>query len=225
MYYLSKSLSIYIWSIWLQMVLERNRRNTCRRQLSERRDALSGHDWVNLEMHLEAEIELNWEMHLEAEIERTQRCTWRLRSSNFEMHLEAVIKQFWRCTWRLCSCELGGHDRASLEMHLDAKINGDWGSTWRWSIQDGRLEGRHDGSWDSIHWLTPNGGNVESWVQQGPPRDERLAGSGRQSILGRCCTHGVCSTRCMLYSVYAVLGVNSWSLHGEIERDDLASYS
>jgi len=25
----------------------------------------------------------------------------------------------------------------------------------------------------------------------------------------------------MLYSVYAVLGVNSWSCHGEIERDDL----
>jgi len=25
----------------------------------------------------------------------------------------------------------------------------------------------------------------------------------------------------MLYSVYAVLSVNSWSLHGEIERDDL----
>jgi hypothetical protein len=25
----------------------------------------------------------------------------------------------------------------------------------------------------------------------------------------------------MLYSVYAVLGVNSWSCHGRIERDDL----
>jgi len=31
---------------------------------------------------------------------------------------------------------------------------------------------------------------------------------------------GVCCTRCMLYSVYAGLGVNSWSWHGEIERDD-----
>jgi len=30
-----------------------------------------------------------------------------------------------------------------------------------------------------------------------------------------------CRTQCMLYSVYAVLGVNSWSCHGEIERDDL----
>jgi len=37
---------------------------------------------------------------------------------------------------------------------------------------------------------------------------------GRQTI-SECCT------QCMLYSVYAVLGVNSWSCHGEMERDDL----
>jgi len=30
-----------------------------------------------------------------------------------------------------------------------------------------------------------------------------------------------CCTQCMLYSVYAVLGVNSWSCQGEIERDEL----
>jgi len=38
--------------------------------------------------------------------------------------------------------------------------------------------------------------------------------TGRQTIF-QCCT------QCMLYSVYAVLGVSSWSCHGEIERDDL----
>jgi len=38
---------------------------------------------------------------------------------------------------------------------------------------------------------------------------------GRQTILGGCCT------RCMLYSVCAVQGVNSRSWHGEIERDDI----
>jgi len=37
---------------------------------------------------------------------------------------------------------------------------------------------------------------------------------GRQTIF-ECCS------QCMLYSVYAVLHVNSWSCHGEIERDDL----
>jgi len=36
---------------------------------------------------------------------------------------------------------------------------------------------------------------------------------------------GVCSTRCMQYAVYAVLGVNSCSRHGEIESDDLTSCS
>jgi len=36
-----------------------------------------------------------------------------------------------------------------------------------------------------------------------------------QTILGVCCT------RCMLYSVYAALSVNSWWWHGEMERDDL----
>ena len=34
----------------------------------------------------------------------------------------------------------------------------------------------------------------------------------------------VCCTQCMLNSVYAVLRVNPWSWHGEIERDDLTSY-
>jgi len=38
---------------------------------------------------------------------------------------------------------------------------------------------------------------------------------GRETIVGGC------STRCMLYSVYAVLSVNSSSWYGEIERDDL----
>ena len=129
------------------------------------------------------------------------------RSSNIEMYLEAVIKRVWRCTWRRCWSELEGHDWASLEMHFDVMINGDWGSTWRWSIWDGRSGGRLDGSWDSIHWLTRNRGNVESWVQQSPPRDERLPGSRRQSILGRSCTHGICCTRYILYLEYTVLGV------------------
>ena len=36
---------------------------------------------------------------------------------------------------------------------------------------------------------------------------------------------GVYCTRYMLYSMYAVLGVNILSCHGEIERDDLTLYS
>jgi len=51
------------------------------------------------------------------------------------------------------------------------------------------------------------------------------------AVLGVCCTRcmlylvyavlGVCCTWCMLDSVNAALSVNSWSWHGEIERDDL----
>jgi len=38
---------------------------------------------------------------------------------------------------------------------------------------------------------------------------------GRQTILDGSCTW------CMLYSVYALLGANSWSWHGEIGRGDI----
>jgi len=118
----------------------------------------------------------SWEMHLEAEIEWTQRCTWRPGSSelrdalrdqdwvNSEMHWEAMIDRVWRCTCRLWSSEIEG------------------------ILGRGRFGRRRDGGWDSIHWLTCNCGNVESWVQQHPRRDGKLAGSGRLSILGWCCT-------------------------------------
>jgi len=69
---------------------------------------------------------------------------------------------------------------------------------------------------------------MENWlvaVDQlgGTPEDEATCRGqleivrmkGWQTILGVCCT------RCMLYSVYAALSVNSWWWQGEIERDDL----
>jgi len=194
-------------------------------------------------------------MHSEAVIERVWRYTWRLESNECgdarggrervtsEKHLEAMIEQGWWCTWRLYSSELrdalGGCDRASLEMHLQAMIKRGWRSTRRRSMWRRSLGGRRDGTWDTIHWLTRNCGNVGNWVQHGLLSDERLAGSGTRSILGwcsmwwmqysvyavlsvcrtRCVLYsvyavlGVCCTRCMLYSVYAVLGVNSWSWH------------
>jgi hypothetical protein len=42
---------------------------------------------------------------------------------------------------------------------------------------------------------------------------------GRQTILDGCCNW------CTLYSVYAILGGNTWSWHGERERDDLTMCS
>jgi len=145
--------------------------------------------------------------------------------------MEAVIEQVWRCTWRPWS----------------SKIEGVLGGG---QSGGGSSGGRHDGSWDSIQWLTCHCANVENGVQHGVPRDERLAGSGRQSILecstrcvmysvnavlGVCCTRcmlysvyavlGVCCTWCMLYLVYSVLGVDSWSWNGGIESDDSTSCS
>ena len=173
--------------------------------LSLHNDILGSCDRATLEMHLEAEI--NW----------TERCNWRLWSIEFvdalggcdraslEMHLEAEVEWTQRCTWRAWSSkyghELGGLDRVNTEMNSEAVTDRVWRRTCRLELNEiggvlvgGQFGGRHDSSWDSIHWLTCNCGNVESWVQH-PPRDEKLAGSGSLSILGWCCT------RCMLYSV------------------------
>jgi len=166
-----------------------------------------------------------FQLHLEMEIQWAQRFTWRSWSRQFgdalggheRVNLQAIIERVWRCTWKAWSSAfgdalggwdrvnsedaLGGRDRSSLEMYSEAVTERVGRCTCRlWSsgiggvLGGGRFAGRRDGSWDSIHWVTCNCGNVESWVQH-PPRDEKLAGSGRLSILGWCCTW------CMLYSV------------------------
>jgi len=183
---------------------------------SEFGDSLGGRHQVSLEKHLEVVIEWVW------------RYTWKLWSSDYgyalrgchraslEMHLEAVIVQTWRPQLGEFGDTLGGCERASLEMHLEALIERVSRCTWRpWSSEiggalggsqsgGGSSGGRRDGRWDSSHWLTCNCGNVENWVKHGLPRDWLGAGDS-------CCWDdagcGVCSTQCMEYSVYAVLGV------------------
>ena len=179
-------------------------------------DVLGGRNQLCWEMHVETEIEwtqrCTWRPESpvfgdalgDREMEWTQRCTWRPWLSEFgdalggrdrvnsEMHLEAVIERVGRFTWRSWSINIGG------------VLGGGWsGGDWSEGGQSGgsqsggseseggRSGGMCDSSWDSIHWLTRNYGNVENWVQHGPLRAEWLAGSGRQSILGWC------STQCM----------------------------
>jgi len=164
-------------------------------------------------------------------------CTWRPwlsehRGSNrarLEMHLDAVTEWVWRYAH-------GGHESANLEAVIERVCYCPWrprsstigGVLGGGHSGSGKSEGRRHWSWDSIHRLPHNCGNVENWVQHSLPRDERLAGSRRQLILGWC------STRCMHYSgyaelqvclnlVYAVIGVNCWWLRWAIERDDLTS--
>jgi len=85
--------------------------------------------------------------------------------------------------------------------------------------------GRHSGSWSYIQRSICN------------HEHDRKTNNLWYPVLGVCCTWcmlylvyavlGVCCTWWMLYLVYActrcmhVLGVNSWSWHGEIQRDDL----
>ena len=189
----------------------------------------------------------HWEMHLEATIERVWRWIWRLRSSNSEilleaeiklnckMHLEALIERVWRWIRRPRSSNSEIHLEAEMQlnskMHFEVVIKRVCRCTWRPSLiriggvlggsrsGGGRSGGRCDGSWDSLHWLTRDRGDVESWTQNGPPRDESWPGTGRMSI------RGWFSTWCVQYFVYAVLGVNSWSLHREIHRDYSTSCS
>jgi len=153
-------------------------------------------------------------MYLEAVIKHVWRCTWRLRSSELRdglggrewaklvMHMEAVIECLGRYTWRRWSIKIGGEFEGG-------RSRGDWseggesgGSECGGSDSGGsRSGGMCDWSWDSIHWLTHNCGNVEIWVHQGPLGADRLAWSGRQLIVRWC------SMRCMQYSEYAVLSV------------------
>jgi len=169
------------------------------------------------------------EIHLEAVIEWTLSCTSWLWSSevgdtlgcHHRANMAVVIGRVRICTACLWLCELGGRDRASLE----AVIKRVWRCSWRLSssniggVLGGGLSGgdmsgtRPNGSWDSIYWVTRNCGNVEIWVQHGLPRDQ--TGWEWETV-----DHGM-----MQYAVYAVIGVNSWSWHGEIESDVLTSYS
>jgi len=144
------------------------------------------------------------------------------------MHLEAMIVRTCRTQSSEFGDALGGDDRASLEMHLQAVIERDWTSTWRRS-----MDGAPGDETLFISWFTHNNGNatmwlffwalMESWLMA-VDHLQRYAGSWSY-IQGSTHNHEneekTINLGWMLYSVYAVLGVNSWSCHGEIERDDL----
>jgi len=90
-------------------------------------------------------------MCLETETVWTQRCTWRPGSHKLgdalgdqdrvNWDLKAMVDWVWRCTWRLWSSEIGGV--------LGGRHSG-----------GGSSGGRCDGSWETIHWLNGNCGNV-----------------------------------------------------------------
>ena len=176
-------------------------------------------------------------MNLEAVIDRVWRYTWRLWSSEFgdthfedrdrvnsrccnhaslEIPFEAMIERVWICTWRAWWCKIGVRNRATLDLNLQ------------------EVDGRRAGCWDSFHQLVNLQpwecdmwlylwAVMESWLMA-VDRAGRQAGSWRY-IQGSTRNHEnegkKNNLRWILYSAYAVLGVNSWSWHGEIERDNL----
>ena len=77
------------------------------RSLSAIRGALENDDRVNSGIHSHAMSERVWRY---------------LLPGHGRANLEAVLKRVWRCTWQPWSCELAGHDQASLTMHLEAVI-------------------------------------------------------------------------------------------------------
>ena len=152
-------------------------------------------------------------MSLEVILECAWRCICWPRSSELRDALGCPDPQDWGYTWTQRSSEAifdrGGRYNFKLWLNnIRRVLGGSWSaSDWSKGGQCGgsqsggsesggdRTGGRCDGSWESIHWLTHNCGVVENWVQQGLPRGERLAGSGRQAILERY------SKKCMQYAV------------------------
>ena len=146
-------------------------------------------------------------MYFEAAIERVWRCTWRRRlcelrdaiggrnCSSVEMHMETKIERTKRCSWRTCSIEIG-------EVLGGCWSGGDGGEGSQ--SEGGRSGGMCEGTSDSICWLTSNCGNVENWVQHNLLTNWLGAGDSWSWDNAVC---GVCSTQCIQYSAYAVLGL------------------
>ena len=191
----------------LEAEIEWTQRCSWRLWQSEFGDALAGRDRVNSAMHLEGMIEKVWRCTLRRWLSEFGDALVGCDRAGLEMHCEAAIERAWRYPLGVCNF-----------LNLMAMILRVWKYTCRpWSIEiggviggsrfgGGSLGGRCDCSWDSIYWLTRNRGDLESWVQSGLPRDESWLAAGDS----RSCDDavlGVCSTRYMQYSVYAVLGV------------------
>jgi len=174
----SRSLTMY-----LEAVIKRVERCTRRPRSSELRDALGGHERVSLEMRSETVIGQVWTCTLRTWLSEVGDATGDWDWVNSDMNCKVVIERVWRCTCRLWSSRIGG------------------------VLGTRQFGGRRHASCDSIHWLTWNCGNVESWVQQHPPGDgklarrAKLAGSAKLARCGRLSILGWCCTWCMLYTV------------------------
>jgi len=214
---------------------------TPRRTIHLRFPCISVHPPMLIKDVLGGRDRASWEMHLQAKIKWTKWYTPRLWSSKFGHEIggrdrvnSVMHSELWSSEFR--DALAAGHHRGRLEEYLEA------------------VDGRRARCRDSIHRLVDSDqvnseihleGRIE-WTQRctGRPwlsefgdalwgRDRAsldmhmLAMIGRdwrstwkRSIWSEAVDHGM-----MLYLMDAVLGVKSWSWHGEIERDDLTPCS
>jgi len=136
---------------------------------------------------------------------------------NFEMYLEAKIKWDGRCTWSPCVWEIGGEYSDSWSGGAQPGGSRSWGGQpWGSWLGGCRLVGGTNRKQRHNLFVTfqlcecrelSTSRSAKKW-------GEGLARRRRWSTTGWC-----------KYLLYAVLGVNSWSWHGEIERDDITSCS
>jgi len=181
------------------------------RRLRAIRGAPEDDDRVNSEIHSEAVIKLVWrrnwrprlgelrdalggrvraslEMHLETEIERTLRCTGRPWLSEFGLAFGCRYRVNSEMHSELWSSEsrdalAAGYDRGRLEEYLEV-------------VDPEAVDGRRARCWDSIHQLV----NSKPWECDEVTLPLKLTWNRDNEGTTN-------NLRCMLYSVYAVLGV------------------
>jgi hypothetical protein len=192
---------------WLQTVLECISQCAWKSGFCEPIDTLSGHDWASLEMHLEEVLELIWR----------QIWSWWLRKhrdvlrdhnwASFKMHFEGIIVQTCNPYSSLFRSQIDGLDRGKLNNYLEV-VDGQWPvhrlfspvvNSQQWEYDKLTLSSNsHDKLHGDFRWY---------WVLH------RMltfySGVYLQSLLtGRKTTTVRCCTWCILYLVYAALGVS-----------------
>ena len=128
--YVSISLSIYTWYIWIGR----------RRWLRQNRGVPEANDPVITDTIFEAMIDRVWRCSGRPRLCKLGGCDWasldmHLWSYNFA-NLEAVMERVSKCTLMPWSSELRdvpwGHGQLSFGMRLEAMVKQDWWGTWMW---------------------------------------------------------------------------------------------
>jgi len=212
--YLCIYIATYLHTVyldWQHAVIESRWRCARRWRSSELRDTLRGRDGPSVEMQLETEIE------------RTRRCTEKPWSSKFgdalwghdraslEMQLETEIVWTQRCTGRPWSSEfghaLGGRDRAHWEMESEL-----WSSEFRDALAGGYDRGRLEEYMEVVDIEAVDRRRtrcrecIHRLINSKPWECDKVT-LPLKLLWNRENEWTTANPRCMLYLVYAALGI------------------